>query len=205
MSKQTLIKNLSKLKTRSKLQKLDAQAATLIAFCNVAPHNTKSILFMTRPEKMSYGGNVCFPGGKMDKGIDKNFTETALREANEEVGLKSENVEVWGSIPGIPDKFGKMCVTGIVGQIVGEGDMFDTNDLVLSEDEVDQVFTVPVDHLLDGTNLSIREYKRGGIDKPVKLPSYAISQVKPDIWGLTAIQLNIVLNQMYGAKSYLEL
>jgi len=140
----------------------------------------------------------------MDKGIDKNLTETALREASEEVGLKSEHIEIWGSIPGIPDKFGKMCVTGIVGEIVGEK-MFDMNDLVLSKDEVDQVFTVPVDHLLDDTNLSIREYKRGGVDKPVKLPSYAISQVKPDIWGLTAIQLNIVLNQMYGAKSYLEL
>lgn len=140
----------------------------------------------------------------MDKGFDKNLTETALREANEEVGLKPESVEVWGSIPGIPDKFGKMCVTGIVGEIVGD-EMFDVDDLVLSEDEVDQVFTVPVDQFLNDENLSIREYKRGGIDKAVKLPCYAISQVKPDIWGLTAIQLNIVLNQMYGAKSYLEL
>ena len=66
----------------------------------------------------------------MDKGFDKNLTETALREANEEVGLKPESVEIWGSIPGIPDKFGKMCVTGIVGEIVGDG-MFDVDDLVL--------------------------------------------------------------------------
>ena len=200
MSKQTLINNLSKLKTRAKLQKLDKQAATLIAFCDV--DKQQSILFMTRPEKMSYGGNVCFPGGKMDKGIDKDLIQTALREAHEEVGIKPSDVEIWGNIPGIPDKFGKICVTGVVGEIKNK---FDIDKLVLSKNEVDQVFTVPVEHFLDEKNLSIREYKRGGIDKKVKLPSYQISQVDPDIWGLTAIQLNIVLNQMYGAKSYLEL
>ena len=49
-------------------------------------------IFTVRSSKLkSFPGEICFPGGKFDTRLDKSFTDTALREANEEIGLKREN------------------------------------------------------------------------------------------------------------------
>ena len=46
------------------------------------------VLFTQRPQNMkSHGGEVCFPGGKQDPEDNGCDITTALREANEEVGL----------------------------------------------------------------------------------------------------------------------
>lgn len=47
----------------------------------------------------SHGGDVCFPGGKTDEGEDD--LDAAVREAEEEIGLTTNQLEVIGFLPGM--------------------------------------------------------------------------------------------------------
>merc|ERR1712048_704274 len=150
---------------------------------------------MTRPAHISYGGQVCFPGGKFDPDLDKSLSATALRETNEETGLAVTNLEIWGNVPTVPDRHGTSGVTAFVTQL---STPLDVSTLTPSPSEVDQLFTVPMETLLDESNFEFKTYNRGPENRPYHLPSYKIDQVEPDIWGLTAIKLNLVLHCMYG-------
>lgn len=56
------------------------------------------LLFMKRPDyEGTHGGQISFPGGKQES-FDVSFKHTALREAEEEVGLKNKEVEVIRSL-----------------------------------------------------------------------------------------------------------
>jgi len=60
----------------------------------------------------SHKGEVCFPGGKSDKD-DKNEVETALREANEEIGLNRSCIDIIGKLSPLVSLHG-LLVTPVV-------------------------------------------------------------------------------------------
>lgn len=72
--------------------------------------------FILRPEYDGFHSNqIAFPGGKSEKS-DKDLIQTALREANEEVGINSEIVKVMGSLTPLfipPSRFMVYPVIGI--------------------------------------------------------------------------------------------
>ena len=178
------------------------QAANLILFCDRHLNNQKSIIFMKRSANISYPGQICFPGGMFDADQDVNLVDTALREAREEIGLDSNLVDIWGSIPSTyGDRAGTVSVTGIVGEIID--DSFDLNNsLVLNKHKVDCVFSVPVENLIQNNKLRVR---MGGSDEKMKLPEYLVDEIENEtIWGVTGIQLNNVLTNLFGAKHYLD-
>ena len=47
--------------------------------------------------------NCSFPGGLKEDG-DKDVTETALREMNEEIGVNPKDVDVWGKLIPLPNR-----------------------------------------------------------------------------------------------------
>ncbi|MEE8405045.1 MAG: CoA pyrophosphatase, partial [candidate division Zixibacteria bacterium] len=51
------------------------------------------VVLVRRSEGDSHGGQIAFPGGKVSKS-DKTLLDTALREADEEIGLPAENVQI---------------------------------------------------------------------------------------------------------------
>ena len=53
-----------------------------------------SLVFEVRSKDIRQPGDVCFPGGRVEKG--ESFEETALRETFEEIGIPKEKVEVFG-------------------------------------------------------------------------------------------------------------
>ncbi len=55
------------------------------------------LLLTRRHHEISYPGHVCFPGGRADP-ADRDAEETALREAEEEIGLDRRQVEVLGRL-----------------------------------------------------------------------------------------------------------
>jgi len=207
--KSTFQKNLGTAKTFKKWRNLPKQASTLIPLCK-NKHNNPSILFLTRPEHLPYPGQICFPGGKFDKNLDKSIEQTAIRETFEETGIFPEKIEIWGKLPGVPDRKGDMLVTPIVGEIFkNEKVIIDEDNFLknykVSKDEVDEIFTVEIESLLDRKNIELVRYERGSKsdDKNItvhQVPLYKINEVEQDIWGLTAIQLNIALHYLYGQK-----
>ncbi|XP_060078236.1 mitochondrial coenzyme A diphosphatase NUDT8-like isoform X2 [Ylistrum balloti] len=166
-------------------------AAVLIPLCYV--NNEPSLLFMVRSWKVPvHKGEVCFPGGMKDD-VDLDLSQTALRETFEEIGLSTENVNIWGNLPKIPSKDGKIEVTPYLGFC---GDM-DTSKLVLDDSEVDTVFTRTLTSLCDPVNVGSTQFSNG-----YTLPVFLGGEFR--IWGMTAILLHqaltILAPGMYNYK-----
>lgn len=107
----------------------------------VAREGKLHLLFTVRSEKLRRGpGEVCFPGGKRER-TDVDDVATALREAQEEVGLHPHQVEVvCRLVPCLFEK--KKLVTPVVAFI-------DPNfQAQPNPDEVKDVFLVPLDYFL---------------------------------------------------------
>ncbi|KAM6176492.1 peroxisomal coenzyme A diphosphatase NUDT7 [Erethizon dorsatum] len=107
----------------------------------VAREGKLHLLFTVRSEKLRRApGEVCFPGGKREP-TDMDDVATALREAQEEVGLHPQQVEVVCHL--VPCLFEeKKLITPVVGFI-------DHNfQAQPSPDEVKDVFLVPLDYFL---------------------------------------------------------
>lgn len=148
------------------------RASVLIPICE---KNSKLSLLLTRrsTKLRSHSGQVSFPGGKEDS-TDKDALETALREAQEEIGLSPESVTVFGKIDQIISR-NFLLVTPFVGIIPSD---FTANP---NEFEIESVFYVPLDFFMQEQHHAITEY-------PSRRPFFThhFYFENYDIWGLTA-------------------
>lgn len=104
-----------------------------------------TVLLTQRTQQLSnHAGQVAFPGGKQDA-EDRDAMATALREAQEEVGLDASHVEVLGNLPSYQTGTA-FVVTPVVGLVQPH------LSLRPNPEEVDQVFEVPLRFLLDPAN-----------------------------------------------------
>lgn len=93
-------------------------------------------------------GQIAFPGGKQDEG-DADVIAAALREAQEEVGLPEANARVLGTLPAHETVTG-FTVTPVLALIET------VFELRPEPGEVDEVFEVPLSHLMDAAKFSIQ-------------------------------------------------
>ena len=108
------------------------------------------ILLTKRSTKVStHKGQIGFPGGHKED-HDAGPVETALRETEEEIGLKSDKITIHGSLDSAPALSGKPVVP-IIGSAIVRMD-----ELSISDDEVDEVFFVPVEVFLRGKEQHVR-------------------------------------------------
>ncbi|MDY3203863.1 MAG: CoA pyrophosphatase [Arcobacter sp.] len=56
------------------------------------------LLFQKRAAHIRQGGDICFPGGGFEEGVDKDFKDTALRETFEELGILKKDIKVLGQL-----------------------------------------------------------------------------------------------------------
>lgn len=126
-----------------------------------------------------HAGQVSLPGGRVDPS-DRSAVETALREAEEEVGLDRSLVEVLGTLPDYLTGTG-FRVTPVVSLV--------RPPLELRADpfEVAEIFEVPLAFLMDGVN-----HQRRALELPNGLGRrtfYAMPYDRFFIWGATAAML----------------
>lgn len=101
------------------------------------------VVLTKRPETMpTHAGHVAFPGGRPDPG-DDGPVATALREAEEEVGITPSQVEVLGFLPPIDTVEFSLLVVPVVGRVSTP------LGLVPSEREVARIYTPLLAHLAD--------------------------------------------------------
>ena len=92
------------------------QAAVLIALYDDADGDTRMVL-TKRPDTMpTHAGHIAFPGGRPDP-RDAGPVDTALREAEEEVGIPPGDVDVTGFLPPIHTVEYSLLVVPVVGTL----------------------------------------------------------------------------------------
>lgn len=144
----------------------------------VEGENGLSVLLTKRSAALKHHpGQIAFPGGKQDDG-DVDVVAAALREAHEEIGLPPECVEVLGRLPP-HETVTSFHVTPVIGFVKSEF------TLRPEPGEVDEVFSVPLDHVLNPDNYLIQSRPWRG-----QMRHYFIVPYGPYyIWGATARML----------------
>ena len=121
------------------VERTAAAASVLIA---VVLRDALTVLLTQRTDHLTdHPSQISFPGGRVES-YDVDATATALREAQEEIGLEPARVEVLGSLPTYTTGTG-FVVTPVVG-LVRPG-----FDLKTDPHEVAEVFEVPLVWLMD--------------------------------------------------------
>jgi len=146
-----------------------------------------TVLLTQRTDHLTdHPSQISFPGGRVEPD-DADATATALREAEEEIGLDPARVEVLGSLPTYTTSTG-FIVTPIVG-LVRPG-----FDLKLDPFEVAEVFEVPLGWLMDPANHQRHAVEADGLRREFfSIPWPGVdAEGRPRryfIWGATAAML----------------
>jgi 8-oxo-dGTP pyrophosphatase MutT (NUDIX family) len=130
-----------------------------------------------------HAGEISFPGGRRDA-PNEELLDTALREAEEEIGLSRDEVEVVGALPPVGTFVTGYRVHPFVGTIP-DGIRFRPNP-----SEVAAVLLFRLDELRDG--FEMRRLIRRGI--PICTPTYEVGEHM--IWGATARILADLLERL---------
>lgn len=134
-----------------------------------------SILLTQRTEHLKrHAGQIAFPGGRVDEG-DADEVATALREAEEEIGLDRTHVEPVGRLDRYVTRTG-FTVTPVVSLVRPDF------TLKLDPNEVDDAFEVPLDFILDPANRQTESYDFQGVTRYF----YVFRYERRNIWGATA-------------------
>ena len=173
-------------------------AAILLPVVEVAGRD--NLLFEVRSQRLEMQpGEVCFPGGRIEPG--ETPEEAAVREIWEELHVERQQIEILGPL----DR--RVHCTGTVYPLLGRMDALALPNLKLNEDEVEEVFTVPLEFFLSCPGKQYTYYMSP--DNLEELPSpladyvrhYRQKYVTPawcysghTIWGMTARAVNKFLN-----------
>ena len=167
-------------------------AAVLIPVVDRGGHAT--ILLTQRTEHLSsHSGQVAFPGGKIDSG--ESPEAAALREAEEEVGLDRQQVDVIGTF-GTYFTGSGYSIAPVVGMVRGDP------VLSINEDEVAAAFEVPLAFLMDQKNHNRESRFWNEREIFYYTMPYADESESPPverrIWGVTAGIIRMVQERLYG-------
>jgi len=166
-------------------ERLDAhgrtEAAVLVPM-HGWPENPGLVFTERRSDLKRHAGEISFPGGRRDEG--EELLDTALREAEEEIGLSRDRVQVVGALPPIGTFVTNYKVHPFVG-LIDEGMRFEPNP-----SEVESVLVASLDDLVAAYEK--RRLVRRGV--PIKTDTYEIADKL--IWGATARILGLLLERI---------
>jgi 8-oxo-dGTP pyrophosphatase MutT (NUDIX family) len=152
----------------------------------IVDHPEPTVLLTQRAQHLpDHPGQISFPGGKIDKD-DESPLHSALREAEEEIGLDRAHVEPLGYLDLYMTTLGYRIVPVIARVRPGFA-------LTLNKGEVDNAFEVPFAFLMDMANLQRHSRDWQGMTRHY----YAITFGERYIWGITAGILKNLYDRIY--------
>ncbi|KUK13376.1 MAG: CoA pyrophosphatase [Synergistetes bacterium] len=157
------------------------KAAVLIPF--IIKDNRLHLILTLRNQNLSqHGGQICFPGGRQEE--KENLLETALREAEEEIGLNKDAVEIIAELQDEMAYVSSYLIKPFVGLI--KNDL----DLKRNEKEVKEIIVLPFDELL---SLPLKMESTVVRGREISYPVYNWRGYR--IWGATARILSKLLER----------
>jgi 8-oxo-dGTP pyrophosphatase MutT (NUDIX family) len=174
------------LLTPEEAERIDAhgqtEAAVLVGMYRY-PERPGLVFTERRADLRRHAGEISFPGGRRDH-PGEELLATALREADEEIGLAPEEVEVVGALPPIGTFVTSYKVHPFVG-LIGDELRFQANP-----SEVAAVLMFTIEELRDG--FGMRRLVRRGV--PIRTPTYVVGEHL--VWGATARILGELLSRL---------
>jgi 8-oxo-dGTP pyrophosphatase MutT (NUDIX family) len=149
------------------------------------PDEPGLILTERRADLRRHAGEISFPGGRRDD-ADADLAATALREAQEEIGLDPAAVELGEELPPTATFVTGYRIHPFVGRIPQPGEL----DLRPNPAEVETVLTFSLELLREGYGM--RRLVRRGV--PIHTPTYEVEGHL--IWGATARILADLLDRL---------
>jgi 8-oxo-dGTP pyrophosphatase MutT (NUDIX family) len=135
-----------------------------------------------RADLRRHAGEISFPGGRQDE-PGEDLRATALREAEEEIGLPAAEVELVGALPPVGTFVTGYRIHPFVGTI-------ERRQWIPQEAEVARVLEFTLPQLVAGHEM--RRLIRKGV--PVKMPTYTVDGHL--IWGATARIVQSLLERL---------
>ncbi len=140
------------------------------------PEGLTMLLTQRTAHLTDHAGQISFPGGRAEE-YDASPEDTALRETEEEIGLSRAHIDIVGRLPDYVTGTGYR-VTPVVGLVMPPF------ELAPDDNEVAEVFEVPLAFLMDAAN-----HRRLSFDLPEgagRRSFYAMPYQRFFIWGATA-------------------
>ena len=167
------------------------QAAVLVALDSLT--SPLSVVLTQRADHLRlHAGEVAFPGGRCDA-EDRDFWQTATREALEEIALPPENLRFIGALDSLVTRTGIEVVPCVAS--VERSTSFRANP-----EELLAVFEAPLHFFAERGNLHFDTFEYGGRQR--RVPRYEWKRYT--IWGITAAILVQLANIACGADLELE-
>jgi 8-oxo-dGTP pyrophosphatase MutT (NUDIX family) len=147
------------------------------------------LILTKRTEKLSHHqAQISLPGGRQDTG--ESLTQTALREAREELGIVPETVRILGMLTPLYIPPSNYCIYPVVSAVAKRPNFSP------SPKEVAETIEVPLGHLLETKNRVEEMWTIRGMS--VSVPFYAFQEHK--IWGATAMVLSEFLELLSDSR-----
>lgn len=176
------IERLLELKANARDRNTAKKSGVLVLFYPDLHQETHLILILRKTYKGVHSAQIGFPGGK-EEDEDNSLQDTALREAEEEVGVLRESVSVLKELTEIyspPSNYFVHPFLGITRR---------TPNFFLQESEVEALIEVPLTHFMDDaivTSKVLTTSYATSIDVPAFLLNGHV------VWGATAMMLSEV-------------
>jgi 8-oxo-dGTP pyrophosphatase MutT (NUDIX family) len=168
----------------------DTRRAAVLVPIIVEGEDARVVYTVRKDHLADHAGQISFPGGSKEA-RDGSLLETALREAEEEIDLSPELVEVVGELEEMYIPPSNFRVSPFVGLLPPGAEM------VLAPDEVEEIFTVSLATLSANETFRKMLWRREGRDYEV--PVFAIEG--RNIWGATAAMTAALLARL-GWREY---
>ena len=164
----------------------DCRRAAVLVPILLASERAQVVYTLRKGDLHDHAGQVSFPGG-VPEPQDESLLETALREAEEEIALQPENVEVIGELEELYIPPSKFMVRPFVGLLPREAEM------ILDQQEVEEIFCVSFEELMSPGALKrvVWEWEDGRL---YEVPIFAVSGY--EIWGATAAMTGVLLARL---------
>jgi 8-oxo-dGTP pyrophosphatase MutT (NUDIX family) len=140
-------------------------------------------LILRPPYDGVHGGQMAFPGGRVEK-EDENLTRTALREAQEEIGVRLTDIKIIGQLTKLYIPPSNFYVQPVVGYMDSKPDFYP------DAREVDKVFEVTLEEINNPQIVGRKMLNVKGIE--VETPFYGIQN--NTVWGATAMMISELLD-----------
>ncbi|MES3628589.1 MAG: CoA pyrophosphatase [Longimonas sp.] len=173
---------------------VDCTDAGVLALLYPDDQGTPTVLLTIRRSNLAHHpGQISFPGGRCEPG--ETECETALREAQEEVGLPPEEVSILGALTPLYIPPSGFCAHPFVGMLPY------TPQTTPQEDEVEALLPAHIPHLLHPGTRTVETWTLHGTQ--IDVPFYDVEG--HTVWGATAMMLAELLDVVRSTDALLHM